>query len=254
MTGEGKFFDKLMKEDLVVGGTVMTANKKKILYEDFKQAPVMSAVVGSAAATTGASYMNLGKNTFLINPITTQTLIAPVIAATGLDVSGDATDDEGRDIDFSGSGSVIVPTKSFKVGNGAFYGKLRFSISVVATTDLCAFGFRKCAAFNGDMEAYTDYATLNVVSGDIKMTTEINGAGVSTTDTTDDWADTEVHTLAVFVSNAGVVTYEIDGVAPTVTAALTLDSGDSFLPFHSHLQAASTALTIIFEELEVGLQ
>jgi hypothetical protein len=225
-----------------------------MIVEDFKVAPVMSAVLGSAATATSASLMHMGKNTFLTTPVVGQTKIAPTIAATGLDVAGDQTNNDGREIDFSGAGATIVPAKSFKVGSGAFYGKLKFSLADVSGTDLCMFGFRKAAAHNADATAYTDFATLNVVSGAISVSTNLNSGGISTTDTTDDWDDGETHELEVYVANDGVATFKIDGAAPTVTAAVTLDTGDSFIPFFQFLQASDLCDTMILINLEVGLQ
>jgi len=254
MSGEGVFFTGLAKGNGNFEGAVFESNNKKMLLEDFKTAPVMSAVLGSAATATSASLMNLGKNVFLTTPVIGQTIIAPVIAATGLDVAGDQVANDGREIDFSCCGAIVNPLKSYKVGSGAFYGKLQFSIADVSGADLCMFGFRKAAAHNADATAYTDFATLNVVSGAISVSTNLNSAGISTTDTTDDWADLGLHTLEVYVSAAGVVTFKIDGSAPTVTAAVTLDDGDSFIPFFQFLQDTDLSGTIILQKLEVGLQ
>lgn len=255
MAGEGKVIDNLMVGDMRIGGKFVEGNKNRLLIEDFKFSPVMSAVLGSAATATSASLMRIGPNTYLTTPIIGQTIIAPVLAATGLDVAGDQTDNDGREIDFSGAGVLGARSPySFVIGGPAFYGKLRFSLADVSGTDLCAFGFRKAAAHNADMEAYTDYATLNAVSGDIKMTTEVNAAGVVSTDTTDNWADTETHEFGVYVSTTGAVTYTIDGATPTVVAAFTFDAGDVVIPFFQFLQAAHLCDTMILQYLEVGLQ
>jgi len=255
MSGEGKHFDRLMIGDIYGEGELEIKNVKKVLKEDFKVSPVMSAVAGSAATSTSASLMLLGENTFLTTPVVGQTIIAPLLAATGLDVAGDDNDNDGREIDFSGAGTLGARSKySYKVGTDAFYGKLRFSIAVVSGPDLCMFGFRKAAAHNADATAYTDFATLNMVSGNISISTNLNSAGISTTDTTDNWANTESHTFEVYVSAAGIVTYKIDGVAPTTTAAVTLDSGDTFIPFFQFLQTGTHSGAMVFEELECGLQ
>jgi hypothetical protein len=255
MAGEGKVIDNLMVGDMRIGGKFVEGNKNKLLIDNFQFSPVMSAVLGSAATATSASLMRSGPNTYLTNPIIGQTIIAPVLAATGLDVAGDQTANDGREIDFSGAGVLGARSPySYMIGGPAFYGKLRFSLADVSGTDQCAFGFRKAAAHNADMEAYTDYATLNVVGGAISMTTEVNGAGVSTTDTTDDWDDNETHELGVFVSTTGAVTYTIDGAAPTVAAAFTFDTGDVVIPFFQFLQDAGLCETMILQYLEVGLQ
>lgn len=254
MSGEGAFFTGLTKGNGNFEGAVFESNNKKILMEDFQVAPSMSAVIGSAATATSASIMSTGKNCFLTTPIVGQTLIAPVIAATGLNVAGDQTANDGREIDFSCCGAIVNPLKSYKVGGGAFYGKLQFSIDDVSGTDVCLFGFRKAAAHAADYNAYTDMAALNVVSGDIKIATIVNDATTVTTDTTDNWADAAVHTLEIYVDNDGAVTYKIDGDAPTVTAAVTLDTDDSFIPFFQFLQDTDLAASIILQKLEVGLQ
>lgn len=255
MVGEGKHFDRLMVGDLQGSGRVDVDNNKKILEEKFTKSPVMSAVLGSAATATSASLMKLGDNTFLTTPVIGQTLIAPVLAATGLDIAGDQTDNDGREIDFSGAGVLGARSvHSYKIGSAAFYAKCRFSIADVSGTDLCMFGFRKASAHDADATAYTDFATLNVVAGAISISTNLNSVGISTVDTTDAWADTEIHTLEIYVSSAGVVTYKIDGIAPTVTAAVTLDTGDVFIPFFQFLQAATLCDTLILQHLECGLQ
>jgi len=254
MAGEGKFIDNLINGNVFVGGAVRGDSFNKLLIEDFKSSPVMSAALGSAATATSASVMRIGNNTFLTTPIIGQTLIAPVLAATGLDVAGDQTDNDGREIDFSGAGVLGARSLySYTVGQKAFYGKLTLSLADVSGTDLCMFGFRKAAAHNADATAYTDFATLNVVSADIKISTNLNAAGITTTDTTLNWADGETHTLEVRVAISGAATFYIDGVQSTV-ATVTLDATDVMIPFFSFLQATDLCNTMIFKYLEVGVQ
>jgi hypothetical protein len=49
------------------------------------------------------------------------------------------------------------------------------------------------------------------------------------------------------------VTYEIDGVAPTVTAAFTFDSGDTVVPFLYFLHDADLMDTLYVQKWECGL-
>jgi hypothetical protein len=98
-------------------------------------------------------------------------------------------------------------------------------------------------------------ACLNVISGNIEIETILNGGATTTTDTTDNWANDGEHTLEIYVSAAGVVTYKIDGVAPTVTAAFTFDPAEVVVPFFFMLHAtASQAGAVLLESWEVGLQ
>jgi hypothetical protein len=255
MAGEGKFIDNLAKGDIRVDGSIVARNVKRTLIDEFRFSPVMSAVLGSAATATSASLMRLGDKTYLTTPIIGQTLIAPVLAATGLDIAGDQTDNDGREIDFSGAGVLGARSPySYVVGGPAFYGKLKFSLGDVSGTDVCAFGFRKAAAHNADLYAYTDYAVLNIVSGNISTTTEINAGTHVTTDTTLDWADGESHEVAIYVNTAGVVTFKVDGATPPTVGTCTLDAGDVMIPFFQFLHDGDLCDTMILQYLEVGLQ
>jgi hypothetical protein len=115
-------------------------------------------------------------------------------------------------------------------------------------------GFRKAAAYTANIDDYTDFAVLNVISGDIYIETADDNAATTSTDTTDNWADGASKTLEVYVSAAGVVTYKIDGVAPTTTAAFTFDNGDTVVPFFYFLHAADVAGSVLLESWECGLQ
>ena len=92
---------------------------------------------------------------------------------------------------------------------------------------------------------------------DIKTETILNSGSVATTDTTNDWADAEVHTLGIYVAKDGTVSYTIDGAAPTVIATtdFQFDTNEVVMVFFNMLQAsAGQAGELILEELEYGLQ
>jgi hypothetical protein len=74
---------------------------------------------------------------------------------------------------------------------------------------------------------FTGTSATNIV-----LCTELNSGGQTLTNTTDAWGgDGATKTLKVLVSAAGVVTYTINGAAPSVTAAFTFDNGDVVAPF-----------------------
>ena len=180
-----------------------------------------------------------------------QTIVCPVIGTAGLDVSLDQTDDEGVELS---CGITALSPLAFVVGTDpAFFCRLKFSIADVSGTDDCAFGFRKAEAYQAAIDNYDEMACLNVISGDIKIETILNNGATTTTDTTDNWADAETKTLEVHVSAAGVVTYKINGAAPTVTAAFTFDSGEVLVPFFYFLHAADLAGAVELIEFECGL-
>lgn len=228
----------------------------KYVFENFQNNGAVSLVGGGASGGTA------GNRNALILPTTafeyailgTQTITAPVIAAGGgLDLgSMDQTANDGIELNH-GINSFQIP--SFIVGtDAAFFLRARFSIADVSGTDDCAIGFRKIEANQANIDDYADMAVLNVISGDIKIETIVGGAATVTTDTTDNWADLAVHELVVMVSSTGVVTYTIDGQAPTVTAAYTFTNGLNVMPFFYFLQDTDIAGSVPLLQWECGYQ
>lgn len=223
-------------------------------YETFDVNPVSAGVAGGASTgTTGdENVMHLGTNVLEYHILGTQTITAPSLGSNGLDVSLDQTDDDGVEITH---GITARSRHAFTIGtDGPFYFRVKLAIADVSGTDDCLVGFRKTEAYQAAVDDYTDMAALNVISGDINIETILNNAATTTTDTTDNWADGETHTLKVRVSAAGVVTYEIDGAAPTTTAAFTFDDGDVVVPFFYFLHDTDVAGAVELIEWEVGVE
>jgi len=215
---------------------------------DFFNAPglMTSALgVGLSTGTTGDENIYRDSEAELFQHVlVTQTILAPVFTATGLNVSQDLTDDDGVEY----SASVLANGKgSFIVGQTACSFRLTFTLTDVSGTDDCLVGFRTKEAYQALVDNYDGMAALNVISGAINIETIIGGAATTTTDTTDTWADTETHTLEVRVDTDGAVTYLIDDVAPTTTAAFSLTADQEIIPFfylkHASDVAESTLLT-----------
>lgn len=213
---------------------------EKYVFENFQQNPVSAKVGGGAAggATGDENVLILPTSAFEYHILGAgQTITAPSITAAGLNISMDQTEDEGVELNH---GILSSQIPSFTVGTDpAFFFRCRFNIANVSGTDDCAIGFRKVEANQANIDDYADMAVLNVISGDINIETIAGGAATVTTDTTDNWADGETHELIVKVSDTGVVTYTIDGVAPTVTAAYTFTDGLNVMPFFYFLHAAA---------------
>jgi hypothetical protein len=178
--------------------------------------------------------------------IGTATKIKPGFTAAGLSINLDAANGEGAEYNW---GITARSPGACTIGTDACYFLAKFTITTVAGTDDTAIGFRNDGAYAAAIDDYTDEAVLNVIAGDIKIETIDDNAGTTTTDTTDDWADGETHTLGVYISAAGVVTYTIDGAAPSTTAAHTIDDGDVVVPFIYSIQnATTTAITLLYTE------
>ena len=173
----------------------------------------------------------------------TQTIVYTPWSTTGLTLVQDAANNDGLEVS---AGIEAVTPQEFVVGQQAFSFKVRVAIADVSDTDDCAFGFRLKEDYQANLDDYNDMAVLNVISGDIFTETILNGAATTSTDTTNNWADGETHTLEVRVDTDGAVTYLIDDVAPVTTVAFTFDSGDVLIPFaYSLLAAASSSETTV---------
>ncbi len=227
----------------------------KYIFENFTSNGAVSKVGGGASGGTAGNVnaLVLPTTSFEYAILGTQTITAPVISVNGLDMgSMDQTANDGLELNH---GVLTTQIPAFIIGtDAAFFLRARFSIADVSGTDDCAVGFRKCEANQANIDDYADMAVLNVISGDIKIETIVGGAATTTTDTTDNWADTATHELVIKVDADGVVTYTIDGVAPTVTAAFTFTDGLTVMPFFYFLQDTDIAGAVPLMQWECGYQ
>lgn len=244
-----------------IGTVVIQAGKTakpRNVFITFKTQPVASAVTGAAAVGTDTAVNVMvvdGGYIMEYNNITTQTILVPQLAATGLNIDRDVdADNGGSEYTF---GVLANSPYAFVVGTDpAFFIRGKYTISTDADgSDAFLTGFRKAQAYAPDYEDYDDMAAFNNANGRIDIETIIGDATTVVTDTTEtDWADGETHTFQVNVSAAGVVTYLYDGVTPTVTVAYTFTDGLSLIPFVHlrHDTAYQDGTTML--ELEIGLQ
>lgn len=222
-------------------------------YEEFEAIPTCHASAGygnPTGTTSDVNILNTPGNKFEYHIKGTQTILAPVFDANGLNIAMDQTNNDGVELT---QGITARSKSAFVVGADAFYLAVTMRLADVSGSDDCAVGFRAAAAYQANIDDYTDMAALNVISGAIKIETILNNAATVTTDTTNTWADAATKTLKVIVQKSGAVTYEIDGVAPTVTAAFTFDSGDTVVPFLYFLHDADLMDTLYVQKWECGL-
>lgn len=222
-------------------------------YENFSQNPVVSALGGGASSGTTAAtnIMEFVYSAFEYNIKGTQTITAPSIAAYAATVpSLNAEMDQDADDGVEICGGILgtSPT-AFKIDadyGKPFYFRLRLAMTNPEHTDDCAMGFRKCEAYQANIDDYADMAVLNVIAGDIKIETIKGGAATSTTDTIDNYTASTIVDLQVNVDASGAVTYLINGVAPTVTAAYSFTAGLFVTPFWFFLHDATNTDVITF--------
>jgi len=222
-------------------------------HENFKVNPVTSAVAGGAASGTAGdtNVMSLGTNIFEYTILGTQTITAPSLTSGGLNISMDLTDNDGVEIN---QGITERSAYAFTAGTDACYLKVKLYITDASGTDDCAVGFRKAGACNATIDNYPDMAALNVISGDIYTETILNSGATNSTNSTDTWADASSHTLEVRVSAAGVTTFEVDDITPTVIQSFTFDGNDTIVPFFYFLNASDVAESTLLQSWECGPQ
>ena len=185
----------------------------------------------------------------------TSTAVVPVkVPGVGIDIPLDAVDNDQMEIIVADSVNSTGPC--FTIGtDAAFRLDVKILLDDVSDYSPVAVGFRKQIAVVDDTPAfadwkdsYTDMAAIGPegsATADIEIYHSLNDNN-ATVDTTDNWADGETKTLSVLVSATGVVTYLIDGVAPTVTLEQTFDDGDVVIPFLAAVgQASGDLVTLV---------
>lgn len=228
-------------------------NTDRVTNVPFSHQPRFSAADGySDPVTTDATanLMTVDGQTFEYINIGTQTIVAPVWGATGLNVSRDATANEGTEI----TQGVTTRNKSkATVGTDRPYCELTLKLTDVSGTDDCAFGFRKLEAYQAAIDNYDEMAAFNIISGDIKIETILNNGATSTTDTTDNWADGATKTLRLEIDLGGRVTFTVDGNEPTVVPNFTFDTGEVVIPFFYMIHDTDIAESTLITKWASGL-
>jgi hypothetical protein len=165
----------------------------------------------------------------------TQTLLGPLLDTTGkgLEVSQDQTNNDGIEYVFGALNTLGRHT--FVVGTDNAYIEIKFEIEDVSGSDQILVGFRKNEAFQADWNDYDELAAIDMVSGDIKTSTILNNAATTNTDSGENWADGETHTLRVELKGRSVAFF-LDGSPLAGVPAYRFDNAEVVLPFFLLLQ------------------
>jgi len=268
-----------INHELDVRGSLVQDAHQRYVYIDFtKEVPFARVTTRTGGVPTGtAGDVNnlIFRNAQLeYHVIGTQTILAPNRVDAGLDVTQDDDDNDG--IEYTTGcefpeGTVFADTAgssqgTFKVGtDGPFGFALKLTLADVSELDEMIVGLRLAEAYQAVIETgYNDTAHFNCRSGDIYLSTILNGGTPVDTDTEQNWADAETKTLFVFcdsdgsLSNDGTVGkvyFNIDGAVPTTEAAsrMKFDSGDLIIPFFAYRHNGTASHDITFKEWESGL-
>jgi hypothetical protein len=234
-----KAFERVMHK-LMVGVYATDAScvqewfDRPIVFQD----PLGAAPTGTAD-TLGWQY---GYTPLNRTNIGTQTIVAPVLDATGLLLDQDDTAGEGS---HTSAYQGTLGDQSFIVGKTAFMVGARVVAGDWTDTQFMV-GVRKKEAYAADYNNYNDLAAIGGAAADgDSITTQgiLNGAATVATDTTVNFADAVSIMLWVKVDINGAVTCWANGTSYPVysagTTALVLDAGDEFIPFYQHVNIGS---------------
>lgn len=228
----------------------------KYFFETFDFQPVTAKVAGGAATGTAGDHNVLFTkfNAWEWNVIGTQTILAPSMDAFGLNLVQDNTDGDGIELCM---GQTALTPASYTIGSdAAFFMECEFKVQDVSGINPLIIGFRKVQAFDATLSNYTDFVAIGIVGTAAKyqLETQLASGGVVTTDTTQTATDAAVFRLKISVSSAGVVTYQINDVAPTVVAAYTFANGLQVIPFIRSVEASDVTTQASIDYFAMGFQ
>ena len=192
----------------------------------------IAGLVSSAVAQQlNLLYLENGQ-TFIFAQSTAQTVL-PIMSAVGLEIGCDLVSGEAIELFTGVLGATGAP---FVVGvDPAFKFCVTATVTDASGVSDLHIGFRDAnVTQTATIGSYLNYATIGLEGTSNPNTIQImtgNDGTDTVTDTTDTMADGDNDKFCVLVSAAGVVTYTVDGAAPTTTAAFTFDDGDSVIPF-----------------------
>ncbi len=202
-------------------------------------------------------------NTLAVHALGTQTLLAPALATTGLNIAGDQSNDDGWEIRGRSSAALGRLNKDyFTVGTSpAFYVKCKFSVANVSGSDDLSLGFATVEAHKTSTVASTHraaicYTTVDGADVDIRIKTDDATTATDTDITVTNLADGVTTTWEILVDGGGNVTYKVDGVAPSDAVAFSFPAGINLTPRWQHIQHNGAGQTgaVIWQEFEFGLQ
>ena len=216
--------------------------------------------VGTAARVNG---LNTGQNNWSWFIIGTQTIVVPATTTDGFyDFGLDQTVAEGTELVPGGNPDKATTGGNapyhYTIGTDACFFRLVFSAEDVSGADVTV-GLRRVEAFNATRDDYLDLAALRVLgdstsaAGDISTETILNNGTTTSTSSTDTLADGTAVEFLVKASATGVVTFAVNGVAPSTTQAFTFDDGDIVVPFIHFLNTTDVGGEFKLRRAEWGL-
>ncbi len=237
-----KAFEREMLRELF---TLVYGDDPRTVNEWFDKPLVIQGPLGAAPAGTANA---LG---WILSPygslnhtnIGTQTIVAPVLDATGLLIDQDDTAADGAHYS---ANQQTLGVQSFIVGKTDFSVRARVVLADVLNSHL-QIGFRKKAVYTADYNDYTDLASIGIrvsgALGAIATAGILNNAATVNTVSSTVLVNAVSADFVVKVNKAGLVTCLVDNVEYPVysagTTALVFDADDEMIPFFQHVNINS---------------
>lgn len=232
------------------------------LFDNFTDRIIARGPLGNVlpvATDATTNVISTPKSILYCTNIQEQLLLCPTNVATGLNIGGDQANGDGFEIRFQepaqADARFLFVIDSEPVG---FFIEATFTVADISGVAELLVGFVKNDAYQAVRTVYTDYALIGCIGADIKIATDLNDAGETLTDTTENVADAGQVTLRVEVDSYGNVTYKCANSAtavldtPTVTLDYTFDTGDTVVPVIRFLNDSDVAGTVVLNSLECG--
>lgn len=189
------------------------------------------------------------------------TVLPTVVVAAGLNLDGDATDNEGQEIRAFGGDDDLDVGWNLVAQTDAGYFEVRAVVTDSSETDQFAVGFltREAHSATNQLDTYDTYCMVGIGDAaadprDIVIQEELNGGGGADTDTTVNVVDGTAFTIRVEIEADGTCDTWVNGTE-TNTDTVTFDAADFLVPVISFQKSAGDGSPdpgVFIEYVEVG--
>lgn len=165
----------------------------------------------------------------------TQTILGPVRHASGINLSQDATNNDGAQYVFGGNYAGNPFRHVTGTTDDSFF-RFEFLIEDADGTDDFAIGWRKQEAFTNNFDDATECVAINFISAAAKIETILANAATVTSSSVFTVLDGATIVAEVRLSKAGKPRYFINGVEKSAGVDYTAATATTFVPFVFFLQ------------------
>jgi len=211
---------------------------------DFTTEPVVfggAGLLGVQAVTDNAVNGAWCKNSwFWRHNINQQDIGMSWVKGSGIEIAGDQTENDGVEFNM---GDTASPCQKV-VDTDNFYFRAKVKVADVSGTDDFYIGLRKAQAHQDAVDSYTDYFAVGAIdkAGSVQVLSDLNNAGETATDTTDDLGNGEYLDVKIWQGDEARLQTAID-LATDLKSVINTHFADAGEAGEEHI-AAQTALAV----------